>query len=388
MKFIDKIGSTKTVLVLVAIILAIGSLFVSHSLIIKLQEEERNKVEVWAEAMSSLNSADENTDIGLVLKVINGNNTIPVIVLDRCGNLLTYRNIDKSFSADDDSVAYVKSLADKYRSKGNHLKIDLEGEGDYLTVCYSDSLILHRLELYPYGQLVVVVVFVIIALLAIFSTMRSEQNKIWVGLSKETAHQLGTPISSLMAWTEVLKDSYPDDALLPEMEKDVKRLERIAERFSKIGSIPEPKPTDLVELIQGVMSYMDRRTSNKIRITSHFPADPVIVNLIPSLFEWVIENLCKNAVDAMDGSGKIDVYVEEELEDCIVVEVSDTGKGIPQSKYESVFKPGFTTKQRGWGLGLSLAKRIVVEYHQGKIFVKESTLGVGTTFRIELPRGR
>lgn len=386
MKFIDKIGSTKTVLVLVAIILAIGSLFVSHSLIIELQEEERNKVEVWAEAMSSLNSADENTDIALVLKVINGNNTIPVIVLDRYDNLLTYRNIDKTFSESDDSVTYVIELAQNYRKKGNHLKIDLQNEGDYLTVCYSDSMILSRLELYPYGQLFVVVIFVVIALLAIFSTMRSEQNKIWVGLSKETAHQLGTPISSLMAWTEVLKDSYPDDALLPEMEKDVKRLERIAERFSKIGSIPEPKPTDLVELIRGVMTYMDRRTSNKIVITSHLPSEPVIVNLIPSLFEWVVENLCKNAVDAMDGSGKIDVYIEEELEDCIVVEVSDTGKGIPQSKFESVFKPGFTTKKRGWGLGLSLAKRIVVEYHQGKIFVKESELGVGTTFRIELPR--
>lgn len=373
-------------LVLVAIIIAIGSLLTSNYLITDLQHEERNKMEVWAEAMRSLNSADENTDIGLVLKVINGNNTIPVVVLDKYDEPLTYRNINKTFSSDEDSIAYVKKLAIGYRNKGRHLRIDLPNDNDFLTICYSDSLILSRLELYPYVQLFVVVIFVIIALFAIFSTMRSEQNKIWVGLSKETAHQLGTPISSLMAWNEVLRDSYPDDPLLPEMQKDVKRLERIAERFSKIGSIPEPKPTDLVELLRGVVGYMDRRTSNKIVITSHFPDEPVIINLIPSLFEWVVENLCKNAVDAMSGAGRIDVFIEEELEECIVVEVLDTGKGIPQSKYNSVFKPGFTTKERGWGLGLSLAKRIVVDYHRGRIFVKESALGVGTTFRIELPR--
>lgn len=382
----DKIKDIRVVLVLVAIIIAIGSLLTSNYLITDLQHEERNKMEVWAEAMRSLNSADENTDIGLVLKVINGNNTIPVVVLDKCDEPLTYRNINKTFSSDEDSIAYIKQLAIGYKKDGNHLRIDLPSDNDFLTICYSDSLILSRLELYPYVQLFVVVIFVIIALFAIFSTMRSEQNKIWVGLSKETAHQLGTPISSLMAWNEVLRESYPDDPLLPEMQKDVKRLERIAERFSKIGSIPEPKPTDLVELLRGVVGYMDRRTSNKIVINSHFPEEPVIINLIPSLFEWVIENLCKNAVDAMNGSGRIDVYIEEELEECIVVEVSDTGKGIPQSKYNSVFKPGFTTKERGWGLGLSLAKRIVVDYHRGRIFVKESALGVGTTFRIELPR--
>ena len=217
--------------------------------------------------------------------------------------------------------------------------------------------------------------------------MRAEQNKVWVGLSKETAHQLGTPISSLIAWHEVLKESYPDDVLLPEMEKDIKRLERIAERFSKIGSIPDPKPENVLDVLSRVVVYMDKRTSNKVQMRTIFPDGPVIANLIPSLFEWVAENLCKNAVDAMGGAGSIEVVVEED-EHYVYVEVKDSGKGIPKSNFRSVFKPGFTTKERGWGLGLSLAKRIVEEYHHGKIYVKDSVIGVGTTFRIELPKAR
>ena len=244
---------------------------------------------------------------------------------------------------------------------------------------------LKRLAVYPYIQLTVVIIFVIIAIFALFSMMKSQQNKVWVGLSKETAHQLGTPISSLMAWSAVLKDAYPDDELLPEMEKDVRRLERIAERFSKIGSIPEPKPEDLCEVIKRVVDYMDRRTSNKVKITCHAPAEPVIVNMVASLFEWVGENLCKNAVDAMSGSGNIDIYIKEKNSQ-VDIEVVDTGKGIQKNNFKSVFKPGFTTKERGWGLGLSLAKRIIEEYHKGKIFVKSSEIGVGTTFKIELPK--
>lgn len=343
-------------------------------------------MEVWAEAMRSLNTADENTDLNLVLKVINGNNTIPVIVVDGDSNVLSHRNLNRTFEHGEDSVKTLLGMADFMERNGNVVRIDIPEEyeaGAYWNVCYDDSIMLKRLAVYPYIQLGVVVIFVLISIFAIFSAMRAEQNKVWVGLSKETAHQLGTPISSLMAWCEVLKESYPDDALLPEMENDVKRLERIADRFSKIGSIPEPKPEDIIDVLNRVVVYMDHRTSSKVEITTHFPDEPVIVSLIPSLFEWVAENLCKNAVDAMGGAGKIDIFLIEDEEN-VLLEFSDTGKGIPKGNFVSVFKPGFTTKERGWGLGLSLAKRIVEEYHKGRIYVKESVLGVGTTFRIEL----
>ena len=388
MGFFERMRNVRYLLVLIAIIIAIGSLLTSNYLITDLQKEETKRMEIWAEAMRSLNTADETTDLNLVLSVINGNTTIPVVVLDNHNNVLDFRNISKKFKADEDSVAVIQGMAKKMKSSGNVVKIDLPaelGEGEFLSVCYDDSLMLRRLAVYPYIQLGVVVIFVLIAIFAIFATLRAEQNKVWVGLSKETAHQLGTPISSLMAWCEVLKETYPDDELLPEMEKDVKRLERIAERFSKIGSIPEPEPEDLVEVLNRVIAYMDHRTSNKVQITVNFPAEPVIVSLIPSLFEWVAENLCKNAVDAMGGAGKINIYLSEDI-DNVNIEFSDTGKGIPKNNFTSVFKPGFTTKERGWGLGLSLAKRIVEEYHKGSIYVKSSELGVGTTFRIELPK--
>ena len=388
MNWLERIQNMKIALVLVAIIIAIGSLLTSNYLITDLQHEEKNRMEVWAEAMRSLNAADENTDLNLVLKVINGNNNIPVIVVDNHGQAMSYRNINKTFEAEEDSIAYLSRLAKQFMQEGRVIRIDLPEDynpGDYINICYDESLMLRRLAVYPYIQLGVVVIFVLVAIFALFATMRAEQNKVWVGLSKETAHQLGTPISSLMAWNEILKDSYPDDVLLPEMEKDIKRLERIAERFSKIGSIPEPKPEDLTDVLNRVVLYMEKRFGSKVTFTVHFPDDSVIVNLISSLFEWVAENLCKNAIDAMEGSGSIDIYVGEE-ESLVYVEFSDTGNGIAKSNFNSVFKPGFTTKERGWGLGLSLAKRIVEEYHKGKIFVKDSQLGVGTTFRVELPK--
>ncbi|MBR1521606.1 MAG: HAMP domain-containing histidine kinase [Bacteroidaceae bacterium] len=388
MQMFERIRNIKYVLVLFAVVIAIGSLLTSNYLISDLEKEETNRMEVWAEAMRSLNTADENTDLNLVLKVINGNHTIPVIVVDKDGKALSSRNIVKKFSSDEDSIPYLSALAKVYKADGRAIRIDLPQEydpNDYISICYDESLMLKRLAIYPYIQLGVVVLFVLIAIFALFSAMRAEQNKVWVGLSKETAHQLGTPISSLIAWHEVLKETYPEDVLLPEMEKDIKRLERIAERFSKIGSIPEPKPEDVIEVLERVVTYMDKRTSSKVLITTHFPDEPVIVSLISSLFEWVAENLCKNAVDAMGGTGAIDLFVDED-DKFVYVEVKDTGKGIPKSNFNSVFKPGFTTKERGWGLGLSLAKRIVEEYHKGKIYVKDSELGVGTTFRIELPK--
>ncbi len=386
MKMFDRIRKIKIWLIVIAIVIAIGSLLSSNYLINDLKHEEANNMDVWAEAMKSLNNADETTDLNLVLKVMDGNKYIPIIVLDKEGTVQTSRNLDRDFGEDYDSIPEIQSMATSMRSKGHSIRIYNDGSlDDYVEICYDDSLMLRRLTVFPYVQLLVVLIFVLIALFALFSSMKAEQNKVWVGLSKETAHQLGTPISSLMAWVEMLKDSYPGDEMLPEMEKDVKRLERIAERFSKIGSIPEPKDTDICEVIDRVVSYMNKRISNKVVITAHIEKAPVLVKMVPSLFEWVLENLCKNAVDAMNGSGKIDIYLQEHSQ-IVTLEVVDTGKGMTKSSFKDVFKPGYTTKKRGWGLGLSLAKRIVEEYHKGKIFVKCSEIGKGTTFRIEMPK--
>ena len=387
MQWTDRIRSVKIFLVISAVVIAGLSLVTSHVLIRDLALEEHNKMEVWAEAMRTLNRADENTDMNLVLKVINGNNTIPVIVLDSRGDVQAFRNIIidgcKSYA---DTLSYVSDFASRLLHENHRIRISIEDvmPGEYIDVCYDDSLMLRRLATYPYVQLGVVMIFVLIAIFALLTSKKAEQNKVWVGLSKETAHQLGTPISSLMAWVEILKESYPDDALIPEMDNDVKRLQLIADRFSKIGSQPEATPADLREVMDHVVDYMDRRTSSKVRFVKDYAADtPVTVSINASLFEWVVENLCKNAVDAMEGKGTVTISVRDE-QSHVAIEIADTGKGIRKKDLRNVFRPGFTTKKRGWGLGLSLAKRIVEDYHRGKIWVKRSEVGVGTTFRIEL----
>lgn len=337
---------------------------------------------VWAEAMRSLNTADDSTDLNLVLKVIDENNNIPVIVTDEHGEVQTFRNVELKAKTEQDSLSMLEDMATQWGSRGQMIRIDLD-EHSFIKVCYDESLMIKRLSMYPYVQLGVVLLFVVIAIFALLTSKKAEQNKVWVGLSKETAHQLGTPISSLMAWIEVLREMYPEDELIPEMDKDVKRLQLIADRFSKIGSLPEPVPSSLVEVMDNVIAYMDRRTSRKVEMIREFPDHDIIVNLNQSLFEWVIENLCKNAVDAMEGAGTITIHLEQQGKKA-VVEITDTGKGIKKKDIGNVFRPGFTTKKRGWGLGLSLAKRIVEDYHHGRIFVKHSEVNVGTTFRIEI----
>ena len=387
MQLTDRIRQVKIFLVVAAIIIAVVSLLVSRYLVQDLASEERNKMEVWAEAMRALNKADENTDMNLVLKVIDENNTIPVVVLDSDGQAQIFRNLKVKGKTYNDTLAYVTEQGLLMKKAGRSIRISLDeiSDSDYIEVCYDESTMLRRLNVYPFWVLGLVMLFVVIAIFALLTSKKAEQNKVWVGLSKETAHQLGTPISSLMAWTEILKETYPDDALIPEMEQDVKRLQLIAERFSKIGSLPEPVPSSLLEVMTHVVDYMDRRTSNKVVMVSRFPEQDIIVKINSSLFEWVIENLCKNAVDAMEGSGTITLFMEE-VKDKVIIEISDTGKGISRKNMKNVFKPGFTTKKRGWGLGLSLAKRIVEEYHKGKIYVFNSEIGKGTTFRIELKK--
>ena len=388
MVWTDRVRQVKILLVISAVVIAVASLVVSHLLVHDLVKEERKNMSVWAEALRSFNNADENTDLALVLKVIEGNEHIPAIVVDGRGRVREHRNLGRKWHSAADSVEYITRKAQSMKAQGNVIRISLdspytEGHDDYMEVCFGESLMLRRLAYYPYVQLGVVLIFVVVAIFALLSSKRAEQNKVWVGLSKETAHQLGTPISSLMAWVEVLRETYPQDELIPEMDKDVRRLQRIAERFSKIGSLPEPKPENLNDVVSNVVQYIRRRTSNKVSIVVDMPEHPLIVMMSAPLFEWVVENLCKNAIDAMDGQGRITLSARDE-QDCFSVEVADTGKGIASKNFRNVFMPGFTTKSRGWGLGLSLAKRIVEEYHHGRIFVKSSEIGRGTTFRIEL----
>ena len=387
MQWTDRIRQVKIVLVVAAVVIAVVSLVVSHFLVSDLSKEERNKMETWAQALHTLNNANENTDLSLVLSVLQGNNTIPVVVVDSTGMVMDYRNVEISADNRKDSLSLLEKEANRMYRSGRFVKIILTDDphADYQLVCYDESNLLKRLATYPYVQLGIVFIFVVVAIFALLSSKKAEQNKVWVGLSKETAHQLGTPISSLIAWIEILHENYPGDDMIPEMEKDVKRLELIADRFSKIGSLPEPQPSSLNNVISNVVDYIDRRTSSAVLMTVNMPNHDVVVRINASLFEWVIENLCKNAVDAMEGKGRIWISVIEDGYD-VAIEVADNGKGIRHKDLKSVFKPGFTTKKRGWGLGLSLAKRIVEEYHKGRIFVKESEIGIGTTFRIELKR--
>lgn len=386
----DRIRNVKVVLTLAAVVIAAASLVVSHFLIRDLQRQERNNMEVWAEAMRSLSHADETTDLNLVLKVINGNNFIPVVVLDERGAITTYRNLQIDEETAADSLQTLQRIVQTMKAAGRVITMELStdlaqapNKQEHIYIYYDESAILKRLASYPYVQLGVVGLFVLMAGYALLSSKRAEQNKVWVGLSRETAHQLGTPISSLMAWTEMLRETYPDDKLLPEMSNDVKRLELIAERFSKIGSQPELREVNLQEVIRNVADYISRRASDKVNLTCSFPDDCTKVRICPPLFEWVIENLCKNAIDAMAGEGSITIYVYHHGPH-IAIDVADTGKGISKKHFRTVFRPGFTTKKRGWGLGLSLAKRIIEEYHGGRIFVKESDPGRGTTFCILL----
>ena len=385
MKWTDRLHNIRLLFIMVAVLIAFASVVVSHLLISDLAKEEATRMEVWAEAMRSLNAADEHTDLALVLKVINENHTIPVIVINRQGHVQTYRNVKLQGKNQADSIKDAVAQAQRMRTDGHVIRIMLDNRNDYIDVCYAESLLLRRLSWYPYVQLGVILLFAGLAVFALLTLKRAEQNHVWVGLSKETAHQLGTPISSLMAWMEMMKEAYPDDKLLSEMDNDVKRLQLIADRFSKIGSQPTPEQADLIAVLQRVVAYMDSRTSRTVVIMLHASAEKVMLNLNVSLFEWVIENLCKNAVDALEGrSGRIDIYVMQK-EQTVAIDLVDTGKGIRQKDMKNVFRPGFTTKQRGWGLGLSLARRIVEEYHHGKIFVKQSEVGQGTTFRIILP---
>lgn len=363
----------------VATVIALVSLVFSNTLVKGLAKEERNKVEIWAAATELLSKSDESSDMNLVLQILQSNKTIPVILYDKTSNTLSANNIKLP---EKDTQGFLLKKTGEFAVK--HDPIELEELNQ--SVYFDDSFILKRLQIYPYVQLLVISIFIALAFFALMSSQKAQQNKVWAGLSKETAHQLGTPISSLIAWTEYLKLKGLDPALINEMGKDVYRLEIIAERFSKIGSVPEIKPVVWQEAVQESVAYLEKRISWKVKLVFDFPESSVMVQLNKSLFSWVIENLTKNAVDAMGGEGIITYSMGDKGRYCFL-DISDTGKGVSTSKFNRIFQPGFTTKERGWGLGLSLAKRIVENYHEGKIFVKQSEIGKGTTFRILLRKG-
>ena len=375
MKYFNHFRNAKYALIMVAAVIAVASLLVSNLIVEDLKQEEERRMTVWASAMSSLISADVDEDVSLEEEILSSNKTIPVIMVDESGEILSYNNIPE---------AKLESRAADMLASGTRIEVPL-GDGESCYICYDDSDTLVQLAYYPYIQLAVVVVFFIICFVAILNSKRAEQNRVWVGLSKETAHQLGTPISSLMAWVEVLKNKYPEDELLSEMGHDVERLQMVAERFSKIGSKSEPVMADVNSVIERAVGYMKRRSPAKVQYELTLTGAPLLAPLNVPLLEWVIENLCKNAIDAMGGDGCITVVVTDSAGK-VVVDVADTGKGIAKSQWDDVFKPGFTTKPRGWGLGLSLAKRIVEEFHKGRIYIRKSMPGAGTTFRIELKK--
>ena len=382
MEWINRTKTIKITLIVVAVLIGVASLVFSNYLVRELSKEEERRMEVWTEAMRTFNNADEDTDLNLVLTVIKGNNTIPVIVLNDKGAIESYVNVSIHGT---DTLGCLMRRAARMRDADHIIRMDMPEAATWFDVCYDDSTLLKLLGAYPYVQFAVFVVFVLVALFALLSMKRGEQDRVWVGLSKETAHQLGTPISSLMAWSEILQQNYPDDQLLPEMGKDVHRLEMIAERFSKIGSAPELVPEDVNASLQRVTEYIGRRSSSRVTIEGHYTDHPLEVPMNSPLFEWVVENLFKNAIDAMDGEGTITADVIPSG-DKVCIDITDTGKGIPKSHWQNVVSPGFTTMKRGWGLGLSLAKRIIEEYHKGRIYVRHSEPGKGTTFRIELHR--
>lgn len=372
-------------------------LYISNHLVKDLSEQERDRMQIWADATKELvnigNTAAEDTtgialdvDVDFLLSIIERNRTIPVLLVDDKGNILDNRNFDVPDDTNAESEINKTFLEEKLkdlRNSSNVIVIDIsEGNRQYLY--YEDSKLLRSLSYYPYVQILVMLAFVAIVYFAVLSTKKAEQNKVWVGLSKETAHQLGTPISSLMAWMELLESLGVDAETVGEMNKDVQRLSTIASRFSKIGSKPQMEQNNLNETVYRSSSYMSSRISSRIDLTRNLSKDPLPVLLSAPLFEWVMENLIKNAVDAMEGSGSITVTTGRE-KGMAFVEVTDTGKGISRKNFKTIFNPGYTTKKRGWGLGLTLAKRIIEQYHLGKIYVRASEPGVGTTFRIDLP---
>jgi nitrogen-specific signal transduction histidine kinase len=370
----------KIILLLLAVLISILTLYLSQRLVNKIAVEETKKMEIWADAERILSDPDAQGDLGFELKIIQSNETIPAILVSETGRIIQYINIgnDKKTLNDKELQEILKGFSEENTA----IRIPIDEQTTY-RVYYGKSSVLKQLEYYPYVVLAIVGLFVLVSYSAFSYSTRSEQNQVWVGLAKETAHQLGTPISSLMGWITCIENDIIPDNAAEEMKKDVDRLKIITERFSKIGSEPILKVRDFNRVVRESLEYMESRIGRGVAFDWDIPQEPLSVMMNVNLFQWVIENLVKNSVDAMDGSGALRCTVESR-NNKVYMDITDTGKGISRSQVKDIFKPGFTTKKRGWGLGLSLAKRIVEDYHQGLIFVKESTPFKRTTIRVQL----
>ena len=381
----------KIAFLVVAVIVVAIFLYFFNNLVKDLSQQERERMEIWADATKEMITQQSGTDVDFLFSIINRNHTIPVLLTDDVGNILSHSNFSLPEPIDSLNPMYLSAANQAYlnekledlRNSSNVINIEI-GEGSNQYLYYEDSTLLKQLSYYPYIQLLVMLAFIAVVYFAVTSTKTAEQNKVWVGLSKETAHQLGTPISSLMAWMELMESLGVDAETVAEMNKDVQRLSTIASRFSKIGSKPQMEDENLNEVVSRASSYMASRISSRIKLSINTCAGAIPVKASAPLFEWVMENLIKNAVDAMEGSGAITITTGTD-KGVGYIEVADTGKGLSRKNFKTIFNPGFTTKKRGWGLGLTLAKRIIEQYHSGKIYVLTSEPGVGTTFRIEVP---
>jgi len=368
----------KLFLLLFAVLIGMGSLIYTENLVRKLKVEERKNIELWAEATRLLSLPDTNQNVEFLSTIIENNNTVPVILTDETDSIISSRNFDSHKTND---YNYIRKELRKIKEENKPIINNLEN-GHFNLIYYKDSIILTMLIYYPYIQLGIIILFILVSYLAFRSSRKAQQNQVWVGMSKETAHQLGTPTSSLAGWIEILQNKYPEISITGELARDVERLEKVTERFSRIGSKPLLTRENIVSIVTQTVDYLKSRASSKVRfIYDSSNKKEVFVPVNPALFEWVIENVSKNAIDAMEGSGEITIRIAE-TEKHALIDISDTGKGIPKSAFNKIFNPGFTTKQRGWGLGLSLAKRIVEEYHNGKIFVRHSEVGKGSCIRI------
>ncbi|HDZ41842.1 MAG TPA: HAMP domain-containing histidine kinase [Bacteroidetes bacterium] len=371
----------KFLLLIFAVIIGVGSLLYTQALVNDLKNEEREKAELLARTWRMLIDSNEDEEyIGFLFSIIENNTTIPVILADENDNIIGYHNFDSLKLKD---PAYLGGQLKRLKEKSDPVIVDF-GEGFRNYIYYKDSIILTRLIYYPYVQLAVIIMFILIAYVAFSMSRKAEQNSVWVGMSKETAHQLGTPTSSLSALSELISSRYPDTSIAEELNRDVERLEKITERFSKIGSVPELRNENILSIINSSLRYLRLRSSSRINfsIRPNIPEDTLIPLNAP-LFEWVIENVCKNSIDAMNGEGNIVITLTGNYEQ-LIIDIADTGKGIPKSAQKNIFKPGYTTKARGWGLGLSLSQRIIELFHKGKIFVKSSDPSRGTVIRIIL----
>ena len=381
MQFSEKRNLTRWFIILASFFIVILILWNTYNFFQIFKNEERAKMEFWASALTTIANANENTDIELPLQIITKNTTIPIFITDSKENIIDFNNIDEEISKD--SIA-LKKYFNSVKNDNQPIKME-RSNSKYQLVYYGDSPLLNKLKYYPVALLLIIILFGSVVYNFYRATKMATQNKLWAGMAKETAHQIGTPLSSLIGWLEILKLDNVEESTIVEIEKDISRLQTITDRFSKIGSEPVLEKRDIIEDTKNTVDYLQTRVSQQVIFTFKAPEHPIFVAINPALHSWTIENLVKNAIDAMKGKGSLAIAISE-LEDVVKIKITDSGKGIPKNQFSKVFEPGFTTKKRGWGLGLSLTKRIVQEYHKGRIKVAHSEIGKGTTMQMSFKK--